>query len=128
MDVLTLTIVNVFIAGGAGTLLWLLYLADKHQHYLLYWAIAASCMFASSSLSTLYHLGLPLPYWSTPALSNTLIISLHLALLAGLYQYFRLPLKRRWFVIVQEPSTLAGAHLLSPMPAMWLTTRKAAFQ
>ena len=100
MDVLTLTIVNVFIAGGAGTLLWLLYLADKHQHYLLYWAIAASCMFASSSLSTLYHLGLPLPYWSTPALSNTLIISLHLALLAGLYQYFRLPLKRRWFVIL----------------------------
>ena len=100
MDVLTLTIVNLFIAGGAGTLLWLLYLADKRQQYLLYWAIAASCMFISSTLSTLLNLGLPVPYWSAPAFSNTLIIGLHLALLAGLYQYFRLPLKLRWFFLI----------------------------
>ncbi|MBV2129109.1 GGDEF domain-containing protein [Arsukibacterium indicum] len=100
MDILTLTIVNLFIAGGAGALFWLLYLADKSQQHLLYWAIAASCMLVSSTLSTLFHFGLSLPYWLTPALGNTLIVSLHLTLLAGLYQYFRLSVKLRWFVSV----------------------------
>lgn len=87
----------MFVAGAAGGLLLLLYLADKHQQHLFYWAGAAAFMLCSSTLTSLFHLGQPLPYWLAPALSNSLTLGIHLALLAGLYQYFQRPLKLYWF-------------------------------
>lgn len=97
MDLLTLTIVNQFIAGTASALLLLLFLADTRQQHLLYWTVAACCMFVSSTLATLFYLGQPLPYWLAPALSNNLTLGIHLALLAGLYRYFQHHVRLYWF-------------------------------
>ena len=96
MDVLTLSYVNLFIGIAACVLFILLYKQDTGQKHLLYWLLAGLCLLLSAVFGILSSAELQMPYWLRPAAANTLTVSLHVLLLAGLLQFTQYPYRKHW--------------------------------
>ena len=94
MDLLTLTIVNAFIALVATAVLVLQDSADRQFRYQRYFVLAGLCMLLNASFSALRYAGYPLPYWLFPALTNSLSVGASLALAAGIHRHLQKPGKR----------------------------------
>lgn len=99
MDVLTLNFVNVFIAIAATLSIFLLY-KQNSQKYLLYWMAAGGFLLTQSILSIFYRAAYAMPFWLVPAAANTSTISIHILLLAGLYQHTQNAFKSRWLIAI----------------------------
>ena len=100
MDLLTLTIVNAFIALVATAVLVLQDSADRQFRYQRYFVLAGLCMLLNASLSALRYAGYPLPYWLFPALTNSLSVGASLALAAGIHRHLQKPGKRLGLLLV----------------------------
>ena len=103
MDVLTLSIVNAFIAVTFTVLLLLQYKSERQFRYQRYFILAAVLMFINAALSALHgSIGLS-SYWLVPALSNACSVSAHLALACGIHRHLQLPFKRHWLLLLFIP-------------------------
>lgn len=100
MDLLTLTIVNAFIALVATAVLVLQDSADRQFRYQRYFVLAGLCMLLNASFSALRYAGYPLPYWLFPALTNSLSVGASLALAAGIHRHLQKPGKRLGLLLV----------------------------
>jgi len=109
MDVLTLTVVNAFIAAVVTGVLAVQNKADRQFRYQRYFMLAAICMLLNAALSSIHYAGFTLPYWILPALTNTLSIGAHLALAAGIHRHLQRPGKRYWLLVIF--TTLYLLHL-----------------
>lgn len=103
MDVLTLTLVNVFIASTFTILLALQYTADKRARYQRYFILAAGFMLVNALLISTSLSFTVLPYWLTPALSNAFSVAAHLALTCGIHRHLQLPGKQQWLLLAIIP-------------------------
>ena len=99
MDVLTLSFVNVFIALIFTLLLILQYKDERQARYQRYFILAAVFMLINSLLSAVSFSTQFLPYYLTPALSNTCSVGAHLALACGIHRHLKLPGKRQWLLL-----------------------------
>ena len=107
MDVLTLSIVNAFIAVTFTALLILQYKSEHQFRYQRYFILAAVLMFINAGLSALHGvIGLS-AYWLVPALTNACSVSAHLALACGVHRHLQLPFKRQWLLLLFFPIYLA---------------------
>ena len=100
MDLLTLTIVNAFIALVATAVLVLQDSADRQFRYQRYFVLAGLCMLLNASFSALRYAGYPLPYWLFPALTNSLSVGASLALAAGIHRHLQKPGKQLGLLLV----------------------------
>ena len=107
MDVLTLTFVNVFIASTFTILLTLQYKAERQLRYQRYFILAAIFMLLNALLSVFSFMTHAMPYWLSPALSNTSSVGAHLALACGIHRHLQLPGKRQWLLLAVIPLYLA---------------------
>ena len=103
MDVLTLTIVNAFIAATFTALLLLQYKSERQFRYQRYFVLAAVLMLVNSLTSAIHGGIIMLPYWLVPALSNTCSVGAHLALACGIHRHLNLPAKRQWLLLLLIP-------------------------
>lgn len=103
MDVLTLTIVNAFIAVTFTALLTLQYKAQRQYRYQRYFVLAAVLMLVNALTSAIHGSIATLPYWVVPALSNTCSVGAHLALACGIHRHLNLPAKRQWLLLLLIP-------------------------
>lgn len=107
MDVLTLTCVNVFIASTFTILLALQYKAERQLRYQRYFILAAVFMLLNALISAFSFTTHAVPYWLSPALSNTSSVGAHLALACGIHRHLQLPGKRQWLLLAIIPLYLA---------------------
>lgn len=107
MDVLTLTCVNVFIACTFTILLALQYKAERQLRYQRYFILAAVCMLLNALISMFSFSTHAMPYWLSPALSNTSSVGAHLALACGIHRHLQLSGKRQWLLLAIIPVYLA---------------------
>lgn len=107
MDVLTLTYVNVFIACTFTILLALQYKAERQLRYQRYFILAAIFMLLNALISAFSFTTHAVPYWLSPALSNTSSVGAHLALACGIHRHLQLPGKRQWLLLAIVPLYLA---------------------
>ncbi|MDP5141164.1 GGDEF domain-containing protein [Rheinheimera baltica] len=103
MDVLTLSIVNAFIAATFAALLVLQYKSERQFRYQRYFILAAVLMLVNALLSTVNGSITSLPYWLVPALSNTCSVGAHLALACGIHRHLQLSAKRQWLLLLLIP-------------------------
>ena len=103
MDVLTLSIVNAFIAATFAALLLLQHKAERQFRYQRYFVLAALLMLVNAFASAIHGSIATLPYWLVPALSNTCSVGAHLALACGIHRHLNLPAKRQWLLLLLIP-------------------------
>ena len=121
MDVLTLTFVNVFITCTFTILLALQYKAERQLRYQRYFILAAVFMLLNALISVFSFTTHAVPYWLSPALSNTSSVGAHLALACGIHRHLQLPGKRQWLLLAIVPlylaqlSDFAGAAIANRM-------------
>lgn len=107
MDVLTLSIVNAFIALTFTTLLVLQYKSEFQFRYQRYFILVALFSFVNALLSAIHGGFSGLPYWLVPALSNTCSVGAHLALACGIHRHLQIPFKRQWLLLLLLPLYLS---------------------
>ncbi|GHG61033.1 GGDEF domain-containing protein [Alishewanella longhuensis] len=100
MDVFTLTVVNAFIAVVVTAVLAFQNKAERQFRYQRYFMLAALCTLLNAIFSMIHYVGEPLPYWLSPALTNTLSVGAHIALAAGIHRHLQLSGKRIWLLLV----------------------------
>jgi len=99
MDVLTLSIVNAFIALTFTALLLLQYKSEYQFRYQRYFILVAVLSFVNALLGALHGGFDGLPYWLVPALSNTCSVGAHLVLACGIHRHLQLQFKRQWLLL-----------------------------